>query len=70
MASILASCELRYWPLALAAAGSVFGPMRRHDDVITRTPCSSASSPRYAPHGQTAMITSTGQVSGLMPSSP
>ena len=35
MASILASCELRYWPLALAVAGSVFGPMRRQDDVIT-----------------------------------
>ena len=28
-ASILASCELRYCPEALAAAGTVFGPMRR-----------------------------------------
>ena len=31
---------------ALAAAGTVFGPIRRHDEVVTRTPVSSASSPR------------------------
>ncbi len=45
-ASIFASCEFRYCPDALAAAGTVFGPIRRHDEVVTRTPVSSASSPR------------------------
>ena len=49
-----------YWPVAFAAGGSVFGPIRRKLEILVRTPCSSASSPRYAPHGHTAIATSTG----------
>ena len=55
--------------MAFAAAGTVLGPIRRQDEIMARTPDSSAASPRYAPHGQTATATWTGHVSGLMPSS-
>ena len=49
-----------YWPDALAVGGSVLGPIRRKLDTLQLTPCSSASSPRYAPQGQTATAISTG----------
>ena len=59
-----------YWPSALAAAGRAFWEFRRQLLILIRTPCSSASSPRYAPHGQTAMLTLTGALSGFTPISP
>ena len=68
--STLASTLLMYWPVALAAAGSEFCELRRQLEILIRTPCSSASSPRYAPHGQTAMNTFTGALSGFTPISP
>ena len=68
--STFASTQLMYWPVAFAAEGSEFWPFRRQLLILMRTPCSSASSPRYAPHGHTAMITFTGAFSGFTPISP
>jgi hypothetical protein len=59
-----------YCPVAFAAEGSEFWPLRRQLLILTRTPCSSASSPRYAPHGHTAITTLTGAWSGFTPISP
>jgi hypothetical protein len=59
-----------YWPVAFADAGSAFCGLRRQLEIFTRTPCSSASSPRYAPHGHTATITFTGAFRGFTPISP
>ena len=66
----MASTLLMYWPVAFAADGSAFCEFRRQDAILIRTPCSRASSPRYAPQGQTAMNTFTGAFSGLTPISP
>ena len=44
--------------------------MRRHDEIFMRTPCFTPSSPRYVPHGHTAIDTLTGHGSGLSPISP
>jgi hypothetical protein len=46
------------------------GLWRSHDEIIIRTPLTSPSSPRYAPHGQQAIDTCTGAGSGLSPISP
>ena len=59
-----------YWPSAFAAAGSAFWEFRRQLLILIRTPCSRASSPRYAPHGHAAIATFTGAFSGLTPISP
>ena len=57
-------------PVPLAATGLTLGSMRRHDDTFTRTPASRLSSPRYAPHGHTAIDTLTSHGNGLSPISP
>ena len=57
-------------PVPLAATGLTLGSMRRHDDTFIRTPASRLSSPRYAPHGHTAIDTFTAHGSGLSPISP
>ena len=57
-------------PVPLAATGLMFGSMRRHDDIFIRTPASRLSSPRYEPHGHTAIDTFTSHGSGLSPISP
>ena len=44
--STLARTLLMYCPVALAAAGRLFWPLRRQLLTLIRTPCSSASSPR------------------------
>ena len=44
--STFASTLLMYWPVALAPAGSEFWEFRRQLEILIRTPCSSASSPR------------------------
>ena len=46
---------LRRVSFALAAGGIVFLPMRRNELIMTRTPLTSASSPRYAPPSQVAI---------------
>jgi hypothetical protein len=56
--------------VALAIAGNVLGAIRFQDDTHTSTPPSTASSPRYRPHFQTAIMTSTGLLNGLTPSAP
>jgi hypothetical protein len=57
-------------PVPFAATGFTLGSMRRQDDTFIRTPFLSPSSPRYVPHGHTAIETCTGQGSGLRPISP
>jgi hypothetical protein len=56
----LARIEFRYWPDAFACGISPAGEIRRHDETLARTPFRFPSSPRYAPHGQTATTTSIG----------
>src|SRR5262249_37313535 len=69
-ASTLARLELMYMPVPLAATGFTVESIRRQDDTFLRTPCLVASSPRYVPHGHTAIETFTGHGSGLSPISP
>jgi hypothetical protein len=62
--------ELRYCPVALAAVGMELDSLRRNEDTLALTPCFMPSSPRYAPHGHTAMATFTGALRGWSPISP
>ncbi len=57
-------------PVVFAAGGIVLWSWRVHDEIFMRTPFVTASSPRYAPHGQQAMATSTLHGSVLSPISP
>ena len=57
-------------PVPLAATGLMFGSMRRHVEIFMRTPLAMPSSPRYVPHGHTAIDTFTWHGSGLRPISP
>ncbi|MNC93777.1 hypothetical protein D3C83_104850 [compost metagenome] len=68
--STLARIEFRYWPPAFAVAGIVVPPMRRQLAILARMPVRSPSSPRYAPHSQAAIATSTGESSGNRPIVP
>src|ERR671924_216416 len=68
--SVLARIEFRYCPDALAWGIRPFGEMRRQDETLARTPLRLPSSPRYAPQGQTATITSTGADLAYKPISP
>ena len=43
---------------------------RAHDEIFKRTPSVRASSPRYAPHGHTAMAISVTQAAVERPISP
>src|SRR5580698_7833944 len=56
-ASTLASDELTYMPVPLAAVGTALGSWRRHELILHVTPLAMPSSPRYVPHGQAAMDT-------------
>src|SRR5919198_5410898 len=69
-ASTLASPELTYWPVPLAPGGRMLWSLRFHDEILVRTPVAKDSSPRYAPHGHTAMVTLTGAGRGFKPISP
>ena len=69
-ASTLARLELTYRPVTLAAGGIMFGSWRRHEETFVRTPWRMPSSPRYVPHGHTAIDTFTGHGNGLRPISP
>ena len=62
--------EFTYMPVPFAAGGMALGSCRCHELIFTRTPCWMPSSPRYVPHGQTAIDTFTGAGSGLSPISP
>ena len=57
-------------PVAFAVCGITFGPMRSQLEIFARTPCLRLSSPRYAPHGQLMITTSTGLPTAETPSSP
>src|SRR5215210_6289092 len=70
MASVTASIELRYTPVAFATCGITFGPTRCHEETFARMPLRSPSSPRYVPHGQLMITTSTGLSRAATPSSP
>ena len=67
VASIFASTLLRYWPEALACGISESCGIRRQLETFARMPLALPSSPRYAPHGHTAIETSTGASSGYSP---
>src|SRR5580692_9269083 len=60
IASTLASDELTYIPVPLAAVGTALGSWRRHELILHVTPLAMPSSPRYVPHGQAAMDTLVG----------
>ena len=57
-------------PVALAACGITFGPTRCQLEIFARIPFLRPSSPRYAPHGQLMITTSTGLPAAETPSSP
>ena len=57
-------------PVAFDACGIVFGPTRCQDEIFTRMPFFSPSSPSYAPQGQLMITTSTGFPAVETPSSP
>ena len=57
-------------PVAFATCGIVFGPTRCQDETLARMPFFRPSSPRYAPHGQLMITTSTGLPRAWTPSSP
>ena len=57
-------------PVALATCGITFGPTRVHDEIFARIPFSRPSAPRYVPHGQLMIATSTGLLVAATPSSP
>src|SRR5580704_17397550 len=69
-ASTLASEELAYMPVPLAAVGTAFGSWRRHELILHDTPLAMPSSPRYVPQGHAATDTLTGHGNGLRPISP
>src|SRR5581483_8475696 len=69
-ASTLAIEELMYMPVPLAAGGMALGSWRCHELTFMRTPFWMPSSPRYAPHGHTAIDTLTWHGSGFRPISP
>jgi hypothetical protein len=58
---------LRYWPDAFELGISESGLIRRQLDTFARMPWRLLSSPRYAPHSQTAIAVSTGASSGFRP---
>ena len=58
--SVLARIEFRYWPEAFAWGIRPAGEIRRQEETLARMPFACPPRPRYAPQGQTAMITSTG----------
>jgi hypothetical protein len=60
--SVLARIEFRYWPDALACGIRLPDEIRRQEETLALTPWRFPSSPRYAPHAQTAIIMSTGAV--------
>src|SRR6478672_3041739 len=60
-ASTLAMDEFTYMPTPLAATGTALGSWRCQVEIFRRTPCLTPSSPRYEPHGHTAIDTLTGQ---------
>ena len=66
-ASCTASIEFRYWPQAFAVAGMASELNFFQRETVTWMPFSSASAPRYAPHGHARMATSTGQFRGCTP---
>ena len=70
VASIFARTQLRYWPEAFACGISESVEMRRQQETFARTPFVVPSSPRYLPHSQTAIVTSTGASSGNSPIVP
>ena len=57
-------------PVAFATCGITFGPTRCQLDTFARMPLLNPSSPRYEPHGQLMIATSTGLPTALTPSSP
>jgi hypothetical protein len=57
-------------PVAFATCGMTFGPMRVQDEILARMPFSIPSAPRYVPHGQLMIATSTGLPVAATPSSP
>src|SRR5918998_1667950 len=57
-------------PVAFATCGITFGPTRCQLEILARMPLCSPSSPRYAPHGQLMITTSTGFACAETPSSP
>jgi hypothetical protein len=68
--SVLARIEFRYWPEAFACGIRLSDEIPRHEETFARIPLRLPSSPRYAPQGQTAMITSIGAVCAYSPISP
>jgi hypothetical protein len=69
-ASSPASRLLTYSPVVFAFVGIWLEACFRHDEIITSTPFSKASSPRYAPQGHAAIATFTGLSFGLTPRLP
>jgi hypothetical protein len=59
---------LTYGPVVFAFVGICEGACFRQDETFTFTPFSSASCPRYVPHGQQAMAARVGTPFGLTPS--
>ncbi len=56
--------------MAFAWGISESGLIRRHEETFARTPWRIPSSPRYVPHSQQAIVTSTGASSGFRPIEP
>ncbi len=46
------------------------GEIRRHEETFARMPLAMPSSPRYVPHSQQAIVTSTGASIGFSPIEP